>query len=181
MTKKKKSVEFPTSDAKFDAAFKQLMANLAATDPESSAPAVVTWTRLGLDAASEYDPLVALLGTPTTAGSWECVYPLEKAKATHTDPLKLRKNTIKEDALVIIRSVRLILKAKAKTNPAFLTSNDKTVWYIPQPNPITPSFEAAKTAHPVPLLTIHEIKNMQHTVDAHNPESPKSIGLPEGM
>jgi hypothetical protein len=181
MSKKKKSLSFPESDDKFDAAWKQLMAHLGIPDPTSSSPAVVSWTRLGMDNVSEYTPLVNLLGTPTAVNSWEYVYPLEKAKGTHTDALKLQKNTIKADALVIIHAVRLILKEKNKTTKGFLTANDMTFWYIPNPNPITPSMDAVRTSHPIPALSIHETKSRQHTVDAHNPETPKSTGLPEGM
>ena len=56
-----------------------------------------------------------------------------------------------------------------------------TFWFIPKPDAITPSLDALRTTHPRPMISIHEMKSMQHTVDAHDPESPKSIALPEGM
>jgi hypothetical protein len=181
MTKKKKSVTFPVKDNLFDAAFKQLMANLAAKDATSSQPTVVTWTRLGMDSNSEYTPLLNLLGNATLQTSWEYVYTQEKAKSLTNEALKLQKDEIKANALIIIRSVRLILKAKAKTTPNFLSPNDKKVWYIPEPDPITPSKDAVLTQNPIPMLSIFETKPLHHTLDAVNPDSPKSKSLPEGM
>ena len=70
MTTKKKTETFPASDAKFHAAFTELMANLAASDPTSSTPAIDTFTRLGINVASVYTPLLNLLGSATTPNSW---------------------------------------------------------------------------------------------------------------
>jgi hypothetical protein len=179
--KAEKSLKFPTKDALFDAAFKALMADLAVPDPQSSSPAVDTYVRLGINTTTIYNPLLALLGTPTTANSWEEVYTEEKSKGTTDETLTLQKNTIKKNALKLIRAERIILKELEAVSPGTLTAQDKKVWYIAEPNPKTPSLEAVLTTHPVPALSIHEIKPSQHTVDAINPGSPKSKSMPAGM
>ena len=137
--KAEKSLTFPVKDDLFDAAYKALMANLAVPDPQSSTPAVNTYVRLGINTTTIYNPLVALLGTPTTANSWEEAYTAEKAKATTNESLTLQKKTIKKNALKLIRAERIILKELEKVNPGTLTAQDKKVWYIGEPNPITPS------------------------------------------
>jgi hypothetical protein len=179
--KTEKSLAFPVKDALFDAAFKALMADLAVPDPQSSSPLVVTYTRLGVNTGTIYNPLVAMLGTPTTANSWEEAYTAEKVKGTTDETLTLQKNTIKKNALKLIRAERIILKELEKVNPGTLTAQDKKVWYIAEPNPITPVMDLMRTAHPVPNLSIHETKSLQHTLDAVNPESPKSKSLPAGI
>ena len=83
--------------------------------------------------------------------------------------------------MAIIRPQRLVLKEQDKATPGFLTENDKVAWFIPLNNPITPSLDKVLTEHPVPVVGIHEIKNMQHVVDTRDPESPKSTGMPAGM
>lgn len=181
MTKKKKSENFPASDAKFDAAFRELMADLGSPDTTSSSPTTNTYVRLGINAATVYTPLVNLLGNATTPNTWEFVYPLVKNKLTYTVPLKNRKNAIKKSVMAIIRPQRLVLKEQDKATPGFLTENDKVAWFIPLNNPITPSLDKVLTEHPVPVVGIHEIKNMQHVVDTRDPESPKSTGMPAGM
>ncbi|MGD0710951.1 MAG: hypothetical protein ABR968_07185 [Bacteroidales bacterium] len=179
--KAEKSLTFPVKDELFDAAFKALMADLAVPDPQSSSPLVVTYTRLGVNTGTIYNPLVALLGSPTTANSWEEAYTAEKAKGTTNETLTLQKKTIKKNALKLIRAERIILKELEKVNPGTLTAQDKKVWYIAEPNPITPVMDLMRTAHPVPNLSIHETKSLQHTLDAVNPESPKSKSLPAGI
>jgi len=179
--KTEKSLSFPVKDDLFDAAFKALMANQAVPDPSSSSPLVDSYVRLGVNTTTIYNPLVALLGSPTTANSWEEVYTEEKAKGTTDETLTLQKNTIKKNALKLIRAERIILKELEKVNPGTLTASDKKVWYISEPNPKTPSLDAVLTAHPVPLLSIHEIKPSQHTIESVNPGSPKSKGIPAGM
>jgi hypothetical protein len=179
--KAEKSLSFPVKDDLFDAAFKALMANQAVPDPSSSSPLVDSYIRLGVNTTTIYNPLVALLGSPTTANSWEEVYTEEKAKGTTDETLTLQKNTIKKNALKLIRAERIILKELEKVNPGTLTAADKKVWYISEPNPKTPSLDAVLTAHPVPNLSIHETKSLQHTLDAINQDSPKSKSLPAGI
>ena len=179
--KAEKSLSFPVKDALFDSAFKALMANLAVPDPQSSSPAVDTYVRLGVNTTTIYNPLVALLGTPTTANSWEEAYTAEKAKGTTDETLTLQKNTIKKNALKLIRAERIILKELEKINPGTLTAQDKKVWYIGEPNPITPSLDAVHTTNPIPSLKICRIKPLQHTIESVNPDSPKSRGIPKGM
>jgi len=181
MTKKKKSETFPATDAKFDGAFRELMADQAVPDATSSAPATDTYIRLGLNITTVYTPLLNLLGSPTIVNSWLYVYPLVKNKVTYTKPLNDRKKAIKKAALAIIRPQRMILKELEKTTPGTLTTNDMNAWYIPLPTPKTPSMDAVITTHPIPALSIHEIKNNQHIVDTRNPGSPKSTGMPEGI
>jgi hypothetical protein len=181
MAKKKKAETFPTKEALFDGAFRNLVNNLGTPDTTSSQPAVDTYIRLGISGPNVYTPLVNLLGTPTTVNSWEYVYPLVMNKSTYTVPLKNRKNAIMKSALEIIRPERVILKKQNKLNPGFLTENDLAAWYIPLPNPLTPSMDATLTLHPVPAVSIHEIKSMQHVVDTVDPKSPKSNSLPAGM
>ena len=179
--KAEKSLSFPVKDALFDSAFKALMANLAVPDPQSSSPAVDTYVRLGVNTTTIYNPLLALLGTPTTANSWEEAYAAEKAKATTNESLTLQKKTIKKNALKLIRAERIILKELEKVNPGTLTAQDKKVWYIAEPNPLTPSLDAVHTQQAVPSLKISVIKPLQHTIDAINPGSPKSKSMPAGM
>lgn len=181
MTKKKKAETFPAKEAKFDGAFRNLVANLSVADPTSSQPTVLTWKRLVLDQNTVFNALVNLLGTPTTVNSWEYVFPLVMNKNTYTKPLKDRKNDIMSSALKIIRPERVILKKQDKLSPGFLTNNDKVAWFLPLPNPITPSMDKALTQHPVPAVSIHEIKTNQHVVDTRDPESPGSKGMPDGM
>ena len=179
--KAEKSLTFPVKDDLFDAAFKALMANLAIGDSQSSAPGTLTYVRLGINVTTIYNPLLALLGTPTTANSWEEAYTAEKAKPTTNETLTLQKKTIKKNALKLIRAERIILKELEKVSPGTLTAQDKKVWYIAEPNPLTPSLDAVRTAHPVPALSISETRSLQHTLDAVNPGSPKSNALPAGM
>jgi hypothetical protein len=181
MTTKKKTETFPAIDEKFDAAFRGLIADLGVPDLTSSQTSTDTYIRLGISGPNVYTPLVNLLGTPTTVNSWEYVYPLVKNKSTYTKPLNDRKKAIKKAALAIIRPERVILKKQEKLSPGFLTENDKVAWYIPLPNPITPSMDKVISYHPVPSLTIHEIKNNQHVVDSRDPKSPDSKGMPDGM
>ncbi len=179
--KAEKSLAFPVKDALFDAAFKNLMANLAVPDTTSSTPAVDTYVRLGVNTTTIYNPLLALLGTPTTANSWEDVYTAEKAKGTTDETLTLQKNTIKKNALKLIRAERIILKELEKVNSGTLTAADKKAWYISEPNPLTPSLDAVHTQQAVPSLMISGIKPLQHTIESVNPGSPKSKGMPKGM
>jgi hypothetical protein len=181
MAKKKKAITFPSEDAKFDGAFRGLVLDLGTPDTTSSQPAVDTYIRLGISGPNVYTPLVNLLGTPTTVNSWEYVYALVKNKATYTKPLNDRKKVIKAAALKLIRPQRLILKEEEKAMPGTLTTNDMNMWYIPLPTPKTPSMDAVISVHPVPALSIHEIKANQHIVDTRDPEVPESKGMPDGM
>jgi hypothetical protein len=181
MTKKKKAITFPAKDALFDGAFRGLVTDLGTPDTTSSSPAVDTYTRLGISGPGVYTPLVNLLGTPTTVNSWEYVYPLVKNKATYTKPLNDRKKAIKKAALAIIRPQRLILKELEKATPGILTNNDMNMWYIPLPATHTPSIDKVISEHPVPSLTIHEIKANQHIIDTRDPKVPDSKEMPAGM
>ncbi|HEX7415527.1 MAG TPA: hypothetical protein VF411_15915 [Bacteroidia bacterium] len=181
MTQKKKSMSFPATDVKFDLAFKALMVHLGLADPDSGST-TVTWTRLGLDATTVYNVLVALLGTSTTVNTWLYVYPLEKNKATHTTTLKDQKNALKKKILAIVRAQRIIVKDKDHATPGFLTATDKQCFFISaEANPRTSSIATFRTAHPVPVLSIQLIKHLLHVVDGRDPETPKSTSLPAGM
>ena len=179
MAKKKKSETFPTKDELFDAGIKALMAHLAIADPDSGST-TITWTRLGIP-ATVYNPLVALFGTTTTTNTWLYVYPLEKNKATRTGTLVTQKRTIKKKILAIIRSQRTILKATEKATPSTLTPTDAKVFFIPDPNPRTNSLESFRISDAAPLLSLHQVKHLEHVVDVRDPETPKSTGLPEGV
>jgi hypothetical protein len=181
MAKKIKSLEFPTKNADFDAAFETLMNHLANGDPESSSPGTASYLRLGIDNATVYTPLVNILGSVTTAGTWMYEYNLFKARATRTTAITKKKNDLKKAALKLIRPTRIWLKGKNIITPGFLTANDEKFFYIPAANPLTPLMEAMRTTYPVPSLIISTIKPMLHVVDAVNPESPKSKSLPEGV
>jgi hypothetical protein len=178
---KKKAPSFPVPDDPFDGAFQGLVAHLSEPDPTSNDTVNPSWQRLGLDNVTVYTPLVKLLGSETTPNSWLYAFPLIKSKATYTKPLQMQKNALKRKALTIIRPARMILKEQEKANPGFLTENDKTVWFIPKPDPITPSHDAMLTKHPSPVVSIHEIKNNQHVIDVRDPDSPKSRSLPDGI
>ncbi len=179
MAKKKKAETFPTKDELFDAGGKALLAHLAVADPDSGST-TVTWTRLNIPAPI-YNMLVALFGTTTTSNTWLYVYPLEKNKATRTGTLTTQKKALKKKILAIIRSQRTILKATEKATPGTLTPTDKTAFFIPEPNPRTNSLESFRIADAAPLLSLHSVKHLEHVVDAHDPEAPKSAGLPEGV
>ena len=129
----KKTIAFPASDAKFNTAFIQLMAHLAIPDTGSNAPTINTFTRLALNSTTQYNPLLAILGSTTTPNTWLYVYPLAKNKATHNGTLTGQKNTLKKNALAIIRSLRISLKAENKTNPGFLSEGDNQCFFIPPP------------------------------------------------
>jgi hypothetical protein len=179
MAKKKKAETFPTKDDLFDVGVKALMAHLGIADPDSGST-TVTWTRLGIPAAV-YNMLVALFGTTTTTNTWLYVYPLEKNKATRTGTLITQKDTLKKKMLAIIRSQRTILKATEKATPGTLTPTDAKAFFIPEPNPRTNTTETFRIADAAPLLSLHTVKHLEHVVDAHDPETPKSTGLPEGV
>ena len=181
MTKRKKSLEFPSTDTKFDSAFTQLMAHLAIPDPNSSAPTQNTDLRLGLNATTQYNPLLAFFGTATTPNTWLYVYPLEKHKATRNGTLTSQKNTLKKAALAIIRPLRISLKAENKTTTGFLSDGDKQYFFIALPTPRTLSAETLRSSNPVPVLSMHSVKHLEHFVDAHDSASSKSTALPEGI
>jgi len=178
---KKKAPSFPVPDDPFDGAFQGLVAHLSEPDPTSNDTVNPSWQRLDLSNANTFTPLVKLLGSETTLNSWLYVFPLVRNKTTYTKPLQMQKNMLKRKALTIIRTARMILKEQEKANPGFLTENDKTVWFIPKPDPITPSHDAMLTKHPSPVVSIHEIKNNQHVIDVRDPDSPKSRSLPDGI
>jgi len=179
MAKKKKSITFPTKDELFNAAIIALMNHLAVADPDSGST-TITWTRLNIPSAV-YNALLALYGSTTTVNTWLYVYPLEKNKATRTDTLVTQKDTLKKKILAIIRSQRTILKATEKVTPSTLTPTDAKVFFIPEANPRTNSTESFRIADAAPLLSMHLVKHLEHVVDVHDPEAPKSTGLPEGV
>ena len=181
MAKKRKSLEFPASDAKFDVAFTNLMNHLASPDTSSSLPTTNSYVRLALNTTTQYNPLLAILGTPTTVNTWLYVYQLEKHKATHNATLKTQKNTLKKKALAIIRPLRISLKALEKTTSGTLTAADKQYLFIPEPNPRTSTIETLRTTHPVPVLSIESIQHLLHMVDLRDPASPKSTSFPDGI
>ena len=176
---KKKPENFPTKDDLFDAGVRALMAHLAIADPDSGST-TVTWTRLGIP-ATVYNALVALFGTTTTSNTWLYVYPLEKNKATRTGTLTTQKRTLKKKMLAIIHSQRTILKATEKATPGTLTPTDAKVFFIPEPNPRTNSAESFRIADAAPVLRMYTVKHLEHVIDAHNPETPDSKGLPDGV
>ncbi|MHB8258721.1 MAG: hypothetical protein ACYDCN_00250 [Bacteroidia bacterium] len=177
---KKRSLEFPSSDKKFDPAFKGLMTHLGVADPDSGS-STVTWSRLGMDAATIYNPLVGFLGTATTPNTWLRVFPLQENHTTRTPTTKTQKNTLKKEILSIVRSERKILKEKEHTTPGFLTANDKQFWYIPETNVRTNTAETLRTAHPVPVISIFETKHLQHVLEMHDAANPTSHALPDGI
>ena len=181
MAKKTKSLEFPTKNADYDAAYTALMNHLANGDPESSSPTTASYLRLGIDNVTVYTPLVNILGSVTTPGTWMYEYNLFKVRSTRTTTITKKKNDLKKAALKLIRPTRISLKNKNLTTPGFLTANDEKFFYIPAANPLTPLLESMRTSFPVPQLIISSIKPMFHVVDAVNLESPMSKSLPEGV
>jgi hypothetical protein len=181
MAKKKQSIEFPLSDVEFDISFTQLMGHLAEPDPGSTEPAVDSYTRLGLNMDTQYNPLLAFLGDAATENTWLHVYPLEKHKASHTSLLTAQKNSLKKKILAIIRPLRISLKAEDKTSPGFLSEADKKFFYIPIPNVPTSSADTMRTNNPVPALSMYSVRHMEHIIDTHDPGAPKSNSLPEGV
>ena len=179
--KKDRTIEFPATDKPFDVAFRTLMANLAIPDHDSSSTTTNTFIRLGIDAATIYNPLLAHLGNATTNNTWLHVFPLQESKATRNATTKLQKNTLKKECLSLIRSERKILKEHDKLTPGFLTANDKLVWHIPAPNPRTSTMETLRTAHPIPVLGIFKTSHLQHIVDFHDAEDIKSHALPTNI
>ena len=184
MAKKPKAETFPTKDELFNTGVIGLMAHLGVIDPEAVVPtggtAVVTYTRLGIP-STIYNALLALFGSATTPvlNTWLYVYPLEKNKATRTGTLSTQKKALKKKILTIIRLQRTILKTLDKATPGTLTSNDKTSFFIPVPNPRTNSTNSFRVADAAPLLSMHQVKHLEHVVDAHDPEAPDSKGLPD--
>jgi hypothetical protein len=176
---KKKPENFPTKDDLFDAGVRALMAHLAIADPDSGST-TITWTRLNIP-ATVYNALLALFGTTTTSNTWLYVYPLEKNKATRTGTLTTQKNTLKKKMLAIIHSQRTILKATEKATPGTLTPTDAKAFFIPEPHPRTNLAESFRIADAAPLLSMYTVKHLEHVVDAHNPETPESKGLPDGV
>lgn len=176
---KRKNKAFPATDELYDVAFRGLMNHLALPDPDSSQPTIDTWTRLGLDNNTQYTPLTTNLGTDTTPNSWLSVFPKQTNHATRTATLRLEKNTLKKNGLAIIRPLRTILKAKEKATPGFLTASDKLYFFIPDKNPKTTI--SLRDRSLVPELSIVDNKYLLHVVDALNPQTPNSNGLPEGV
>ncbi len=176
---KKKSENFPTKSDLFDVALKALMAHLAIADPDSGST-TITWTRLAINSV-QYNLLVALFGTTTTTNTWLYVYPLQKNKATRTGTLTTQKDALKKKILAIIHAQRTILKATEKATPGTLTPTDKTAFFIPVPNPRTNSAEMFRIGAAVPLLSLSSVNHLEHFIDAHDPTTPKSTALPDGV
>ena len=181
MSKRSKSEQFPATDDKFNSAFPNLVNHLTNPDPTSSAPTVATYTRLGLNTTTQYNPLLAALGNATTSNTWLYVYPLVKQKATRTGTLVTTKNTLRKKALAIIRLLRKEMKILEETTPGTLTAADKQFLFIPDPNPRTSSAATLRSTNPVPELNIHTIKHLEHHLDSRDPSTAESRGLPEGI
>jgi hypothetical protein len=179
MAKKKKSINFPTKDELFNVALIALMNHLAVADPDSGST-TVSWTRLGIS-STQYNALLALFGTTTALNTWLYVYPLQKNKSTRTGTLTTQKDTLKKKILAIIHPTRTSLKAAEKLTPGTLTPTDAKVFFIPAANPRTNSAESFRIADAAPLLSMFNVKHLEHVVDAHDPETPKSTALPEGV
>lgn len=176
---KRKNNRFPASDEKYDIAFRGLLNHLQVPDLDSSQPTIPTWQRLGLDNITQYTPLTNNLGTDTTSNTWLHVYPLQASHSTRNATFRSEKNTLKKNGLHIIRPLRLALKAQEKLTPDFLTASDKEYFYIPEPNPRT--IISLRDRGLVPALSISLIRYLLHIVDANNPDTPTSNGLPEGV
>jgi hypothetical protein len=73
------------------------------------------------------------------------------------------------------------IKTTEKATPGTLTPTDKTAFFIPDPNPRTNSIISFRIADAAPVLSLHTVKHLEHVVDAHNPETPESKGLPDGV
>jgi hypothetical protein len=179
MTKRKKSISFPSSAGKFDIAFRALMIHLGIADP-SSGSTTISWTRLGIT-STVYNALLAILGNATTANTWLFVRPLQENKATRNATLRGQEKALIIAAMLLIRPLRLSLKSANKLTPGFLTAGDAQCFFIPEPNPRTSSVEAFRIAAPVPLLTLHSVKHLEHMVDIRDAASPESNALPEGV
>ncbi|HEX7413449.1 MAG TPA: hypothetical protein VF411_05335 [Bacteroidia bacterium] len=180
MAKRKKSISFPATATKFDIAFRALMLHLAGFDLGSLSPTVVSWTRLGISNA-QYTILLAILGSATTPNTWLSVQPVQANKATRNPTSKSQLATLMKRALAIIRPERSTLKAADKLTPNFLSTDDKKCFFIPDVNPRTNSAETLRISHPVPVLDFFSTGHLEVIVDAHNPETPKSTSLPEGI
>ncbi|HEX7415448.1 MAG TPA: hypothetical protein VF411_15515 [Bacteroidia bacterium] len=176
---KKKSINFPIKDELFNVALIALMYHLGIADPDSGST-TVTWTRLGIT-PTKYNLLLALFGSTTTVNTWLYVYPLQKNKSTRTGTLTTQKDTIKKKILAIIHPERTILKATEKATPGTLTPSDAKLFFIPAASPRTNSAETFRIAASVPSLSLSSVKHLEHFIDAHNAETPKSTALPDGV
>lgn len=169
MAKKKPSLTFPSANAKFNSAIIQLMGHLAVPDATSSAPTINTWTRLGIDATTVYNVLLALFGTTTTVNTWLYVHPLAANKATRTGTLTGQQKIIKKKMLALVRGQRLVEKNIDKVAPNTLTEMDKQCFFIPVANPHTSSAQTLRVAHPIPVLSISHIAYLLHIIDFRDP------------
>src|ERR1035437_142076 len=157
MAKKKKSISFPSSAAKFDLAFRALMIHLASLDAGSLQPLIVSWTRLGIDGPTVYNILLAIYGSATTANTWLSVQPIQANKATRNPTSKDQLKALMKRALALIRPTRHSLKAKDKRVVNFLSADDNKCFFIAVLNPRTSSTEILRISHPVPVLSIFDI------------------------
>ncbi|MHB8260561.1 MAG: hypothetical protein ACYDCN_02735 [Bacteroidia bacterium] len=180
MAKKAKAINFPTANAKFNTAIIQLMGHLAVPDATSSAPTINTWIRLGIDATTVYNVLLALFCTTTTPNTWLFVHPLAANKATRTGTLTGQQKTIKKKMLALVHGQRLVEKNIEKVAPGTLTEMDKQCFFIPEANPRTSSANTLRLAHPIPVLSISHIAYLLHIIDFRDPAEPESKGLPQG-
>jgi hypothetical protein len=181
MGKRKKSINFPSSAAKFDIAFRALMLHLAGMDLGSTNPTILSWIRLGIDGPTVYNILLAIYGNATTPNTWLSVRPLQANKATRNGTTKQQEKDLMKHALGLIRPARISLKAKEKITPGFLSADDKKGFYIADASPHTSSAQTLRISHPVPILSFFEIGHLEMIVDMHNPETPQSTGFPEGI
>ncbi|MHB8259429.1 MAG: hypothetical protein ACYDCN_04560 [Bacteroidia bacterium] len=181
MAKRKKSISFPSSAAKFNIAFRALMVHLAGYDLGSSNPTILSWTRLGIDGPTVYNILLAIYGNAGTPNTWLSVQPIQANHATRNPTSKSQLKGLMARALALIRPTRNSLKAKEKITPNFLSADDKKCFYIPDANARTSSAEMLRISHPVPILSIFEIGHLEAIIDMHDPETPHSISFPEGI
>src|ERR1035437_7969700 len=162
---------FPMGDVIFNVAFNQLMEDLGIMDPDSTAPAVVTWTRLGLDNPTQFAILLSFLVR------WNKVYPLQRSIATRNGTTKTERNTVKKGVLDIIKPERLLLKAKETQTPGFLSTKDKKVWYIDAVTART--FKQAPAG--APLVVVESNEHLLHLLRVTNPATPGKTAKGDGV
>ncbi|MHB8258634.1 MAG: hypothetical protein ACYDCN_08755 [Bacteroidia bacterium] len=181
MAKRKKSISFPSSAAKFNIAFRALMIHLASLDAGSLQPLIVSWTRLGIDGPTVYNILLAIYGNAGTPNTFLSVQPVQANHATRNPTSKSQLKGLMARALLLIRPTRLSLKAQEKLTPNFLSGDDNKCFFITPLAPRTSSTEMLRIAHPTPVLSIFEVGHLEGIIDIHDPETPKSTALPEGI
>ena len=160
----------PSGDVVFNVVFNQLMGALGLADATSNAPAVISWTRLGMDNVTQFAVLTSLLVR------WNKVYPLQRSKATRNGTTRLEKNTVKKAALAILRPFRTIIIAKDKLTPGFLTTQDNKLWYIDTRASIT--FQ--KAPEHAPIVAVESNEHLLHLLRVSDPNTPGSKSKADG-